>query len=79
MVTQARTEFHQFFMIRLTQTSPLTGKKNTMTLDTTKEALDSYYAGEGLIQVIFPTLNQDEREFIKTGYTPDDWEKIMNE
>jgi len=48
-----------------------------MVLDTTKEALDSYYAGEGLIQVIFPQLNENEREFIKSGYTPEDWDEIF--
>ena len=48
-----------------------------MILDTTKEALDSYYAGEGLIQVIFPQLNENEREFIKSGYTAEDWDEIF--
>ena len=48
-----------------------------MILNTTKEALDSYYAGEGLIQVIFPQLNENEREFIKSGYTPEDWDEIF--
>ena len=54
-------------MILLERKSPKTGKINSMILDTTKEALDSYYAGEGLIQVIFPQLNENEREFIKSG------------
>ncbi len=64
-------------MIRLERKSPRTGKINSMVLDTTKEALDSYYAGEGLIQVIFPQLNENEREFIKSGYTPEDWDEIF--
>tara|TARA_Y100000593_G_scaffold87955_1_gene169383 strand:- start:350 stop:562 length:213 start_codon:yes stop_codon:yes gene_type:complete len=64
-------------LIRLERKSPRTGKINSMVLDTTKEALDSYYAGEGLIQVIFPQLNENEREFIKSGYTPEDWDEIF--
>lgn len=64
-------------MIKLERKSPRTGKINSMVLDTTKEALDSYYAGEGLIQVIFPQLNENEREFIKSGYTPEDWDEIF--
>tara|TARA_Y100001963_G_scaffold85627_1_gene118398 strand:+ start:934 stop:1146 length:213 start_codon:yes stop_codon:yes gene_type:complete len=64
-------------MIKLERKSPKTGKVNSMVLDTTKEALDSYYAGEGLIQVIFPQLNENEREFIKSGYTPEDWDEIF--
>ena len=64
-------------MIKLERKSPKTGKTNSMILNTTKEALDSYYAGEGLIQVIFPQLNENEREFIKSGYTPEDWDEIF--
>ena len=30
-----------------------------------------------LIQDIFPNLNEDEREFIMTGYTPADWRNYM--
>ena len=64
-------------MILLERKCPKTGKVNSMILDTTKEALDSYYAGEGLIQVIFPQLNENEREFIKSGYTAEDWDEIF--
>ena len=64
-------------MIKLERISPRTGKINSMVLDTTEEALDSYYNGEGLIQVIFPQLNESEREFIKSGYTPEDWDEIF--
>ena len=64
-------------MMLLERKSPKTGKVNSMILDTTKEALDSYYAGEGLIQVIFPQLNENEREFIKSGYTAEDWDEIF--
>ena len=31
---------------------------------------------ERLIQDIFPNLNEDEREFIMTGYTPADWKQM---
>ena len=44
-------------MIKLERKSPKTGKINSMILDTTKEALDSYYAGKGFVQDIFPNLN----------------------
>jgi hypothetical protein len=32
-----------------------------------------------LIQQIFPDLTQSEREFIKTGYTQEDWDTMFNE
>ena len=33
--------------------------------------------GNGLIQNIFPDLTPDEREFIKTGVTPDEWDNMF--
>jgi hypothetical protein len=32
-----------------------------------------------LIQNAFPTLNADQREFIKTGITPQEWESVFGE
>ena len=67
-----------FNMISLTKKSPYSGKENTMVLDTTKEALDEYYNGsDRLVQVIFPNLTVDEREFVMTGYTAEDWDNIF--
>ena len=64
-------------MIKIERKSPKTGKINSMILDTTKELLDEYYAGsDRLVQDIFPNLNVDEREFIMTGYTVEDWNAI---
>ena len=64
-------------MIKIERKSPKTGKINSMILDTSKELLDEYYAGsDRLVQDIFPNLNVDEREFIMTGYTVEDWNAI---
>tara|TARA_B000000475_G_C15862100_1_gene392625 strand:+ start:178 stop:402 length:225 start_codon:yes stop_codon:yes gene_type:complete len=65
-------------MIELHRTSPLTGEVGTMVLDTTKELIDEFFNPNRtrLIQDIFPNLSVDEREFIQTGYTPEDW-KVM--
>ena len=64
-------------MIKIERKSPKTGKINSMILDTTKELLNEYYAGsDRLVQDIFPNLNVDEREFIMTGYTVEDWDTI---
>ena len=49
-----------------------------MVLNTTKEALDEYYNGsDRLVHIIFPNLDADEREFIMTGYTSEDWDEIF--
>ena len=57
--------------------SPFTGKVSTMEIDVTDEQIDAYMSGKGLIQDIFPDLTADEREFIKTGATPDEWAYIF--
>ncbi|RLB68121.1 MAG: hypothetical protein DRH08_01810 [Deltaproteobacteria bacterium] len=54
--------------------SPFTGKYNEMSLDITKEE-ETAYAQGALLQVAFPRLNPEEREFYKTGIMPDEWPK----
>ena len=66
-------------MIEVTRISPLTGNVNKMYLDITQEQVAEWNAPaqeRRLIQDIFPNLNDDEREFIITGYTPADWRKL---
>jgi hypothetical protein len=61
--------------------SPLTGKWHSMDLPTvTQEQMDRFEhrrANGELIQNIFPDLSDEQREFILTGYTPDDWRKMF--
>ena len=63
-------------MVEVTRISPLTGNVNKMYLDITQEQVEEWNSPaqeRRLIQDIFPNLNEDEREFIMTGYTPADW------
>lgn len=53
-------------------TSPFSGKDNVMSLNITPEQIERWRAGE-LIQNVFPHLTPDEREFLMTGITPDEW------
>ena len=62
----------------VTRLSPISGKKNTMQLDITGQELIDWEKG-GLIQDIFPHLTPEEREFIKTGITPDEWDKLFGD
>jgi len=48
-----------------------------MNIDVTQEQLDRFYYGDELIHEIFPDLNPNEREFIKTGITPAEWSKTF--
>jgi hypothetical protein len=57
--------------MKITRKPPRTGQMNTMELDITQEQLELFVAA--VFQVIFPNLNADEREFIMTGYTAEDW------
>ena len=66
-------------MVLVKRVSPLTGLENEMMLDITSEQVEEWNrpAGERrLVQDIFPNLSEDEREFIMTGYTPQDWKKM---
>ena len=64
--------------MRVTRKSPFTQKVNFMDLDITAEQVVRWDKGE-LIQDVFPHLTPDEREFIQTGITPEDWNEMVGE
>lgn len=60
--------------MNITRTSPFTGKQTTLDLDVTLEQLKEMDSpNRRKIQHIFPNLTVNDREFIKTGYTSEDW------
>ena len=60
----------------ITKTSPMTGMINTMEVSVTEVQIMQWQRGM-LIQDAMPDLSVDEREFIMTGMTPADWEKML--
>ena len=56
--------------------SPFTGKVHTMDLDITEEQIADYESGK-LLQHAFPHLTAEEREFYKTGITPEEWDSMF--
>ena len=62
--------------MNITRISPLSGKVNTLDIPATLEQFAAYEAG-ALIQDAFPNLTPDEREFIKTGITPEEWNEAF--
>lgn len=69
-------------MITIEKISPVSGKLNSMTLPLTEEQYQEgcfRHMSGGLIQNCFPTLNPDQREFILTGITPEEWDNIFPE
>lgn len=63
--------------LRVTRKSPRTGVVNAMDIPATREQLELYAEGRELIQNCFPNANAEQREFIQTGYTPEDWAAIF--
>ena len=62
--------------MKITRVSPFSNKKTTLEINVTARQIASWEKGE-LIQDAMPNLTPDEREFIKTGVTPDEWDDIF--
>jgi excinuclease UvrABC nuclease subunit len=60
----------------LKRMSILTGNVSEMEIQITEEELNAYLNGNECIQNVFPHLNADEREFIMTGITSEEWEEM---
>ena len=67
-------------MIQVTRQSVITKKINTMELPITQENLDTYETvGDMLIQDAFPNLDKEQREFLLSGITPQEWNDTFGE
>jgi hypothetical protein len=58
--------------------SPLSGNKNTLDIPVTLEQYAAWKGGE-LIQRAMPHLAADEREFLMTGITSEEWENTFGD
>lgn len=58
--------------------SPFSGKTRTKNIDVTQEQLDAWRSG-ALIQDAFPHLSADDREFILTGITAEEWDEAFSD
>lgn len=59
--------------MEITKVSTLTGKTHTMDIPVTQEQLDAWRTGGELIQNALPELTLDQREFLISGLTPEEW------
>ena len=67
-------------MIQVTRQSVLTRQMNTMELPISQEHLDIYdTVGDILVQDAFPNLDKEQREFLISGITPQEWNKTFGE
>ncbi len=60
------------------RTSQISGRTNVWDIPCTPEQLHAYNEGE-LIQNAMPHLTADQREFIMTGITPEEWNNAFPE
>ena len=64
--------------MRIQRVSPFTNKAHIMDIPVTREQLSMWENGM-LIQDAMPDLTPDQREFLKTGIMPDEWEQLFKE
>lgn len=64
----------------LRKTSIFTGKEHEMVFPDGIEArIAAWKHGRDLIQTAFPDLTPDQREFLLSGSTPEEWEQLFKE
>lgn len=63
----------------ITRKSMLTGVERTLDIPCTQEQLDAWSTGQDLIQHIMPDLTADQREFIMTGCTAEEWDSFSED
>lgn len=62
----------------ITRKSPFNGNINTKEIPVTEVQIANWEAGM-LIQNAMPNISADDREFIMTGITPEEWKAIFGE
>jgi len=58
--------------MNITRKSAFSGEEHTLSILVTQEQINKWQRGMH-IQDAMPNLTPDEREFIKTGITPQEW------
>jgi hypothetical protein len=59
--------------VKITRRSAFTGTLHTREIAVTGEQLDRLARTGEPIQVVLPHLSRDDREFLLTGATPEEW------
>lgn len=63
--------------MKVTKRSQLSGKVRTREIDVTPMQIKRWQEGE-LIQKAMPHLSDDDREFLMTGITPEEWDAMFD-
>lgn len=66
--------------MKVTRNNLFTGKVNTREIDITELQLDTLNLRDRRpIQELLPHLSADDREFLMTGCTPEEWDEMFKE
>jgi len=63
----------------ITRESHFSGATTSRELPVTDAQIQLYNDGKVAIQHVFPNLSAEDREFIKTGMTTEEWDEIFGE
>lgn len=63
--------------MKVTRKSLHSGQINTLEIPCTEEQMERFIRREDLVQNIFPDLTKEQREFIMTGITAEEWLEIF--
>jgi len=63
--------------MQIKRTSPVSGITRNLDIDVTKEQLVRWEAG-ALIQDVMGHLNAADREYLVSGITDDEWQRMFN-
>ena len=65
--------------VRITKKSLLSGKQNQMVLPVRQGQIEHWIDTCMLVQDAFPQLDADQREFLISGSTPEEWDAMFGE
>jgi len=67
--------------MKIERVSLLSGKTSTREIDASPTKIANYLLKRDtrFIQDIFPELSKDDREFLMTGITPEEWKEMIDE
>lgn len=63
--------------MKVTRKSMISGESHTMDLPITQAQLETWMESNTLIQNAFPHLTEDQREFLLTGTTAEEWNETF--
>ena len=63
--------------VRVHKQSCITGKHHSMVLPTRQGELEHWEENMTLVQDAFPHFDENQREFLISGATPDEWDDLF--